>query len=111
LQALTALNEPIFVECSRGLAARVLREEAGSDEGRLVHAFRLCCGRAPQKAELAVLVNMLNRQRKRFTAPGAKPQDLVAGVALPIGVSSSEGASWVAVARVLLNLDETMTRE
>jgi mono/diheme cytochrome c family protein len=110
LQALTALNEPLFVECARGLAARVLRERAESDDRRLSYAFRLCCGRAPEKAELAVLTNMLNRQRKRFTSPGAKPEDLATG-AMSSGVAASEAAAWVAVARVLLNLDETMTRE
>jgi hypothetical protein len=112
LQALTALNEPIFVECARGLAARVLREAGTGDTERLTHAFRLCVSRQPQKEELAVLAKMLTRQRKRFAATGAKPEELLAGEpVLPASVARAEAAAWVAVARVLLNLDETMTRE
>jgi hypothetical protein len=111
LQALTALNEPLFVECARGLTGRVLRE-AESDEMRLERAFRLCVGRRPEKAEAAVLAKMLAKERKRFTAPGAKPEELLTGgPALPVGSAPAEAAAWVAVARVLLNLDETMTRE
>ncbi len=111
LQALTALNEPLFVECARGLAGRVLRE-AATDETRLERAFRLCVGRRPEKAEAQVLANMLAKERKRFASPGAKPEELLAGgPALPVGRAPAEAAAWVAVARVLLNLDETMTRE
>jgi hypothetical protein len=108
LQALTALNEPVFVECARGLASRVLREAEG-DDARLERVFRLCVGRKPQKAETQVLANMLAKQRRRFASPGAKPEELLAGT--PAGAAPAEAAAWVAVARVLLNLDETMTRE
>ena len=117
LQALTALNEPIFVECARGLAGRVLQERGSSpgektDAARLTYAFRLCVGRKPEKAEVSVLANMLARQRRRFAAPEAKPDELLSGgAALPAGVAPAEAAAWVALARVLLNLDETMTRE
>jgi hypothetical protein len=111
LQALTALNEPLCVECARGLAGRVLRE-AGSDDARLERAFRLCVGRRPETAETQVLANMLAKQRKRFTGPEVKPEELLSGFAdLPGGAAPAEAAAWVAVARVLLNLDETMTRE
>jgi hypothetical protein len=110
LQALTALNEPLSVECARGLAGRLLRE-AATDEARLERAFRLCLGRKPKKAEEEVLANMLAKQRARFTATGAKPEELLAG-GPPLPESApAEAAAWVAVARVLLNLDETMTRE
>jgi hypothetical protein len=115
LQALTALNEPVFVECARGLAGRVLAARHGSgvnaDETALRRAFRLCVGRKPEKAEVEVLKDMLARQRRRF-ATAAKPGDLLSGgPALPANVPPAEAAAWVAVARVLLNLDETMTRE
>jgi hypothetical protein len=111
LQALTALNEPIFVECARGLAGRVL-SEGGGDAERLARAFRLCVARRPAAAELAVLREMLDRQRRRFDRPDARPQELLAGgPELPRGVPAAEAAAWVAVARVLLNLDETITKE
>jgi hypothetical protein len=111
LQALTALNEPIFVECARGLAGRVLREVT-SDDDRLTRAFRLCVARQPTRAERDILADMLDRQRRRFTAAGAKPEELLAGQpAMPTTVPAAEAAAWVAVARVLLNLDETITKE
>jgi hypothetical protein len=111
LQALTALNEPIFVECAKGLANRVLTE-ATTDTDRLTRAFRLCVARPPSKQELTVLTEMLERQRQRFAGRDAKPAELLAGTPeLPKDIPAPEGAAWVALARVLLNLDETITKE
>jgi mono/diheme cytochrome c family protein len=111
LQALTALNEPIFVECAKGLAARVLAERQADGE-RLARAFRLCLARQPSAAERQVLAEMLERQRRRFAAKDPKPMELLAGrPEMPKGVAPAEAAAWVAVARVLLNLDETITKE
>jgi hypothetical protein len=111
LQALTALNEPIFVECAKGLARRAL-SEGKTDAERLARAFRLCVARPPSDAERAVLAEMLERQRQRFAAANAKPAELLAGgPELPKDVPAAEAAVWVAVARVLLNLDETITKE
>jgi hypothetical protein len=112
LQALTALNEPIFLECARGLASRTLTEGGKTDAERLTYAFRLCVARKPSQAELEVLAEMLARQRRRFAVPGAKPEELLAGrPELPRSVLPADAAAWVTVARVLLNLDETITRE
>jgi hypothetical protein len=112
LQALTALNEPIFVECARGLAGRALEARRGADEAGLTAAFRLCVGRKPEKVEQDILKDLLARERRRFALADAKPGDLLAGgPALPADVAPAEAAAWVALARVLLNLDETMTRE
>jgi hypothetical protein len=89
----------------------VLREATG-DEGRLTRAFRLCVARGPSAEELSVLREMLDRQRRRFAEAGAKPEELLAGQPeMPKGVAAGEAAAWVAVARVLLNLDETITKE
>jgi hypothetical protein len=111
LQALTALNEPIFVECAKGLARRVL-DEGKNDTESLTRAFRLCVARMPTSNELQVLQEMLDRQRRHFAEPGARPEDLLAGVPeMPARISAKEAAAWVAVARVLLNLDETITKE
>jgi len=112
LQALTALNEPIFLECARGLAARALNEGGKTDADRLTHAFRLCVARKPSKAELAVLQEMLTRQRQRFAADGLKAKELLTGVAgAECPGPPAEAAAWVTVARILLNLDETITKE
>jgi cytochrome c553 len=90
LQALTLLNDEAFVEFAGTLAARVLREAPGNDRGRLVFAFRLCVSRAPGGTELRRLEELLAQQKR--TEP-------------------DERTAWATVARVLLNLDETITRE
>jgi hypothetical protein len=112
LQALTALNESVFVESARGLAARVLKHGGESDAAKLTRAFRLCVARKPTDAERAVLTRLLAKERQRFAAKDAKPAELLGDVRdFPKAVPPPEAAAWVAVARVLLNLDETMTKE
>jgi hypothetical protein len=90
-QALTLLNDPVYVEAATALARRVLAEvpEADTDR-RLRHAFRICAARSPDAAELQVLRTFVAQQR------AASPDEL------PV---------WNAVATVLLNLDETITIE
>ena len=122
LQALTTLNEPLFVECARSLAAKIVAD--GGDERRAsgsTYAVRRCLAREPQPAELAVLQDFLDRQRERFAAASADPWPLIsdadaaegsAAVAkLPGDVTPADLAAWTAVARVVLNLDETITKE
>ena len=111
LQALTALNEPVFVEAARALAARALREGGTADAGRLGYAFRVCVARRPTPGESAVLAGLLAKQRERFAATEARPADLLGDAKFPKDVPPAEAAAWTAVARVLLNLDETMTKE
>jgi mono/diheme cytochrome c family protein len=100
LQALTLLNDSAFVEIARALAARVLSEcpEPATDRARMGHAVRLCLGRAASEHEIAILANVLAKERAERA--GAAP--LSAGAPPP---------GWVTVARVLLNLDEFVTRE
>jgi Protein of unknown function (DUF1553) len=92
LQALTLLNDPAFVEIARGLAARVVieRPRPASDRERLRHAFMLCLGRTPLNRELDMLEAVLRKQT---------------------GFDETIGPGWTTVARVLLNLDEFVTRE
>ncbi len=70
LQALTTLNEPIFMDCARALAARTLTEGGKSDAERLTYAFRLCVSRPPDDGEKATLTALLGKERKRI-ADGA----------------------------------------
>jgi hypothetical protein len=112
LQALTALNEPVFVECAQGLAGRILREGGQEDSQKLEYGFRLCVSRKPTKEEVEILSDLLKKERKRFSEKDSKPSDLLGdGKKLPENIEWSESATWVAVSRVLLNLDETITRE
>ena len=116
LQALATLNEPIYLECARALAMRTLVEGGSTDSDRLVHAFRLCLARPPTEPETATLLDLLQLETRRFDRPGADPWSLAAGdpskpPRLPSGVTPPQLAAWTAVARVLLNLDETITKE
>jgi hypothetical protein len=116
LQALATLNEPIYLECARSLARKVVEEGEGSESERLNYAFKRTLARAPSESEKATLLELLHKQARRFQAAGADPWAVVAGDSkehpgLPPGVTPQELAGWTVVARVLLNLDETITKE
>ncbi|MEX2285618.1 MAG: PSD1 and planctomycete cytochrome C domain-containing protein [Planctomycetaceae bacterium] len=116
LQALTTLNEPLFVECARAFAIRTLHEGGDTDAARLASAFRRCVARRPSDVELSDLQTLLNEQKKRFADDAAKAWQLAANdpkqpPALPAGATAADAAAWTVVARVLLNLDETITKE
>jgi mono/diheme cytochrome c family protein len=88
LQALTLLNDQGFYEFAQALANRILHECKGEDGERIGYAFRLCLGRQPSEREREALERLLQHQR------GTKSLD-----------------AWTSVSRVLLNLDEFITRE
>jgi hypothetical protein len=113
LQALVGLNEPLFQDAARGLANRMLTEAPGTtDRERLRFGFRCCVAREPRPAELDSLEAFLKQQRTRFQQDLAAAEQLRGStVALPKNHPPAELAPWVAVGRVLLNLDETLTRE
>jgi hypothetical protein len=94
LQALTLLNDPVYVEAAGALAGRVLREVRQGDDARLTRAFRLCVARPPDGKELAILRRLLEAQRSARA-----------------GQSQAEERVWADVASALLNLDETITKE
>src|SRR5262249_2695106 len=115
LQALTTLNEPLFVECAQALALRTVREPGKSTQDRLRDAFRRCVGRNPSDSEVEALSIFLARQAHGFSTGSHDPWQLAARdpknpPEIPPDVTSAELAGWTAVARVLLNLDETITR-
>ncbi len=116
LQALTTLNEPTFVQAARWLAWRSLQVPARSDADRATWVFRQCVSRKPNATESAVLLKLLASARSEFTA---KPKDATQfafadpknPAPLPDGTSISDLAAWSTVARAVLNLDETITKE
>ena len=111
LQALTLLNDAVFVECAQALAERVLTDaDDKMDCGKIGHAFRLCLGRDPTDTEARRLEDLLGDFRKLTAADPAGAAKLL-GPYKPAGVEASEAAAWVALARTLLNLDEFVTRE
>ncbi|MDX2039924.1 MAG: PSD1 and planctomycete cytochrome C domain-containing protein [Acidobacteriota bacterium] len=116
LQALTTLNETLFVEAARALALKVVSEGGATDRQRAVYGFRRVLSRQPPETELSELLGLFNRQRERFLAGDLNAWNLATNdpdkaFALPKNVRMEELAAWTAVARVLLNLDETITKE
>ncbi|MCI0684967.1 MAG: PSD1 and planctomycete cytochrome C domain-containing protein [Gemmataceae bacterium] len=110
LQALTLLNDATFVECAQALAKRIMTDKTGSVSERLDHGFRLCVGRHPSAAEQEQLQTMYDEV---LALAQANPKEAarLAGAASPANVPVAEGAAWVTVARMLMNLDEFVTRE
>jgi hypothetical protein len=112
LQALTTLNEPLFVESARVFAQRILSDSPADDAGRAEFAFRLATARVPTPAERAAIVESLPIERAHFTNAADAAKALVASgdYARP-DLDPSEHAAWTSIANALLNLDETITRE
>lgn len=110
LAALITLNSEPFVEASQGLARRVLAEKGdGDDVARIEHAFRLCLSREPRDFERDRLASLLEDSRAWYRGRN-KEATVLAGPGLPPGVEVGEAAAWTATVRVLLNLDEFLTR-
>ena len=110
LQALNLLNDPVFFEASQALAARVLWESPGSDfRSRLDHAFRLCLIRGATTAEQERLYAFSVEQRKLLEKDPAAPKSLFP--AQLDGIDPVEASVWVGMSRILLNLDEFISRE
>ncbi len=109
LQALTLLNDAVFVECAQALGRRIAAEQPGSPPARIRHAFLLCLGREPSRAEAERLTQLYE---ELLQSCRARPEEAakLAGKE-PAGGSVAETAAWVALARAILNLDEFVTRE
>jgi hypothetical protein len=84
LQALTLLNDEQFYEFAQALAKRVSNSSSQTEAEKIDTAFRLCLGRAPSETERSRLHKL---------------------------ASENSDEKWLMIARVLLNLDETITRE
>jgi len=116
LQALTTLNEPLFVESARALALKTIQEGGTRDAQRLNYAVRRVLARNPSPAESKELLALLTREEQRFSDEKHDPWQLAANdpahpPALPPNVTPAQAAAWTAVSRVLLNLDEAITKE
>ncbi len=110
LQALTLANDAAFIEMAQHLALRILEDAPAYPEARLRHAFHLAFSREPDERELAVLVPYVDRQQSQFEKD-AKAAAAAAPKPLTKDIPPADAATWVAVSRVLLNLDEFITRE
>jgi len=116
LQSLTLLNDPVFVEAARGLGRRLVNESDGRPGRAVRHAYRVCLAREPTDDEFTRAMRFVEEQRVRFA--NAEPGRLRAIVGEPASegqpvprVELAAHAAQVAFARVVLNLDEFITRE
>lgn len=111
LQALTLLNDPVYVEAAKAFAKRIVNEAPSHDlDSRLQHAFLLALARTPRSQELDVVKSLWETQFEGAKADSKAANELSAGVELPKGLSSAEFAAWYAVASAILNLDECITK-
>jgi len=112
LQALTLLNDPIFVEAARKLAERVMTEGGTSQDARLTLAFRLATGHSPNERELNILRDALGKMLAAFQKDDAGARSLIAvgSAKSDSSIPAAELAAWTAVANIILNMDETITK-
>ena len=105
LQALTLLNDVVFVETSQALG-KLLAAQSGSVEDRIRTGFRRVFTRPPTAGEIATLAKFYTAQQTRFAAAEAEAKKLA-----PEGPGpAADRAAWTALARALFNLDEAVTR-
>ncbi|MBB07987.1 MAG: hypothetical protein CMN03_06955 [Roseibacillus sp.] len=113
LQALVTLNDPTFVEAARVFGQRILAEGGNNDLDRLTFAFTLATSRPPQEDEMQILSTTLAEQREEFRGHPDRAGQLISNGKSPPGKDTDpiELAAWTAMGNILLNLDETITRE
>ncbi len=113
LQALTTLNETLFFEAAQALGLSIARQAEVTDESKAALAFRRCLGRAPDATELGELLNLYRRQLEAFEHDTRRAIVVAARDPShpPAHVNLHEAAAWTMVARVILNLDETITKD
>ena len=106
LQALTSLNDTVFLECARALG-QMAAQAKGDELARVSLLFRRCLTRPPSSEERAALAQFYQTQLARFTSGELKATEIMDA---PAAARLNEQAAWTAVARVLLNLDETINK-
>jgi len=113
LQALVLLNDPTYLEAAHQLAARMLREGGMTDDARVAFAFRLATGRRPSAAEIHILSGALQHFRDDFShdAEGAAKLLKTGSSSVDPALPAGELAAADAVASMILNLDETITKD
>ena len=113
MQALNMMNDPTYVEAAEFLARRMIREGGNEPDARITHGMRLLLGRAPNPTELKHLNAALSRYLKDFKAHIDDAAKLLANgdAVMSDAPAETELAAYAMLAGLLLNLDETLTRE
>lgn len=112
LQALVTMNDPTYVEASRKLAERIIKEGGNTTESRIQFAFKLLAARSASEKELGIIRRLLEAQTTAFNADKLKAKKLLQVGESPVDekLDEVELAAWTLVANALLNLDEMINR-
>jgi hypothetical protein len=111
LQALDLMNDPIFVETARVFAENIVRQGGAAFDRQLDWAFEQALNRTPGKEERQILKDLYRKNLERFRAsPESAAQLMSVGEAPRVGAGEPETAAMALVARAILNLHETITR-
>jgi hypothetical protein len=115
LQALTLLNDEVYVECAKALAARVMAQHPqGNLRQQIRYAMQLCVAREPTAMEEVTLEKVYRQELQEFTANPQMANGLIGNfqppAALTMPQDKNEWAAWFCIANILLNLDETITK-
>ena len=116
LQALVSLNETLFTECSQALARETVKAGGDTDSDRITYAFRRVLSRPPGADEKAELISLMEKQRNRIAQGWLNASEIATGKNeipkdLPNNVTPAQLAAYTIMCRVVLNLDEAITRE
>jgi hypothetical protein len=113
LQALNLMNDVTFVEAARVMAQRAILEGGAQKDDRLAYAYRLALSRPPSPTELSTLRNSLSFYQDLYQTDGKAAMQLVSQGEAPRdnNIDIPELAAYTAVSSLLLNLDETITKE
>jgi hypothetical protein len=112
LQALTTLNDEAFFEAARALAKRIIHEAPADPRSRAARAFRIITSRRPREGEVKRVIALYESEKTRFTRDVKAAKALLNDYSKALDDSqSAEMAAWTMVANVLLNLDESLTKE
>lgn len=116
LQALVSLNETTFMECAQALARKTLAEGGKTDADKINFAFRRALSRPPTDSERKELLALLEKQKDYISNGWVNATELATGKnaaldKLPANTTPTQLAAYTVVSRVLLNLDETITKE
>ena len=112
MQALQLMNDVQHIEAARAFAERVMTEGGATPEGRIIFAYRTVLSRKPAPEEIAIVRATFERHLASYQqATDAAAKLIRQGESKPNAeLAEPELAAWTLVANLVLNLDETITR-
>ena len=112
LQALTLMNDPVYIEAAVAFADRILQEKPKADvQERIRYGFQTCLIRQPSNREIHVLERVYRQALARYQKAPKDAQKVVSYCSNIESKNHAEVAAWFQVTTVLLNLDETITKD